>query len=301
MIELPPDLLRGSYVPLVTPFDPESLEIDEETYARLVEFQIRAGSHGVVVCGTSGEPSVLTVDERRRLASVAIEAAGGRIPVVVASGSQSHAETVELTEHAARAGAAAVLIVTPYYIKPPPAGLVAYFVDLSARTDLPMLVYHIPGRAAVSVDIDILTRIADAAPTFVGMKHAVNDLGLVSDSLARFGPEFRVMVGLEELSFPMLALGATGMINAVGNVVPARVAALYCAVAAGNLAEGRRLHYELLEFNRAVFFDTNPIPVKYMMRKLGILETNAHRLPMVSADAALEARLDAVLAQGGAA
>lgn len=297
MITLDDHLLRGSYPPLITPF--RDGEIDTVTYADLVELQIREGSHGIVVCGTSGEPSVLTVAERCRLAEVAIESAAGRVPVVVASGSQSLADTAELTEHAARAGADAVLIVTPYYIKPPARGLVAYFADLAARTDLPLLLYHIPGRAAVSVDIDTLVAIAEAAPTLVGMKQAVNDLGLVSDALAHLGPDFRVMVGLEELSFPMLALGAAGLINAVANVAPAKVAELYTAVTNGDLVGARRLHYELLELNRAVFFDTNPIPIKYMMRRLGILDDNEHRLPMLPATAPLEARLDDVLARAG--
>lgn len=297
MIELPPDFLRGSYPPLVTPF--RDGEVDLATFADLVRIQIDAGSHGIVVCGTSGEPSVLTVAERCRLAEVAIEAAAGQIPVVVASGSQSHAETVELTEHAARSGADALLIVTPYYLKPPPRGLVAYFADLGARTDLPWLLYHIPGRAAVGVDLPTVAAIADVSPTFVGMKHAVNDLGLVSETLAHFGPEFRMMVGLEELSFPMLAIGAAGMINAVANVAPTEVAALYRAVAAGDLAEGRRLHHHLFDLNRAVFFDTNPIPIKYMMRRLGLLADNEHRLPMMPATADVESRLDIVLERAG--
>lgn len=297
MIDLAPSSLRGSLPPLVTPF--QDGVIDTDTYAALVRWHADEGSHGVVVCGTTGEPSVLTVDERKRLLDVAIEAAAGRVEVVAATGSQSHAETVELTEHAAAAGADAVLIVTPYYIRPPKRGLVRYFVDLAGRTDLPMLVYHIPGRAAVGVDIDVLTEIAEAAPTFVGMKHAVADLGLVTEALVRFGPEFRILVGLEELSYPMLALGATGMVNAVGNVVARRVVDLYTAVTDGGFAEARAIHQSLFELNRAVFFDTNPIPVKYMMWRIGLLPSNEHRLPMVPPTPDVAARLDKVLLDAG--
>lgn len=299
MIDLDSGTLCGSIPPLITPFRDGAVDLD--TYAALVDWHVREGSHGVVVCGTSGEPSVLTTSERRQLAEVAIAAAAGRIPVVVATGSQSHAETVELTEHAAGVGAAALLVVTPYYIRPPRRGLVAYFVDLASRSDLPLLVYHIPGRAAVGVDIGVLTDIAERAPTFVGMKHAAADLSLVTETLLTFGPEFRVLVGLEELSYPMLALGASGMVNAVGNVVPAKVVELYEAVASGGFADGRRMHEELFQLNRAVFFDTNPIPVKYMMWRLGVLPNDEHRLPMMPATPELAGRLDAVLAAAGLA
>lgn len=297
MIDLAFDLLRGSYPPLVTPFRDGAVDLD--TYARLVDHQVAGGSHGVVVCGTTGEPSLLTVAERQRLAEVAIEAAAGRVPVVVASGSQSLAETLVLTEHATTAGAAAVLVVTPYYVRPPQRGLVAYFAEVARSTDLPLLVYHLPGRAAVSVEIDTLVAIAEAAPTFVGVKHASVDLSFVTDALATFGPELRVLVGLEEMSFPMLAIGASGMVNAVANVDPTRVAALYGAVAAGDLGEARRLHFELHELNRAVFFDTNPIPVKYLMWRLGLLDANEHRLPMAPATPELAARLDQLVEDAG--
>jgi 4-hydroxy-tetrahydrodipicolinate synthase len=297
VIALAHDALRGSLPPLVTPFS--NGRVDYDTYAAMVEWHVREGSHGVVTCGTSGEPSVLTTAERRRLTEVAVDAAGGRIAVVAATGSQSHAETVELTEHASAAGVDAVLVVTPYYIKPPRRGLVAYFADLASRTPLPFLLYHIPGRAAVGVDIGILTDLAELADNVVGMKHAVADLGLVTEALIRFGPDFRVLVGLEEVSFPMMALGAQGMVNAVGNVVPRQVVALYDAVAAGDLATGRALHQQLFELNRAVFYDTNPIPVKYMMWRLGLLPNNEHRLPMMSASPEVAARLDALLIDNG--
>jgi len=295
VIELGDGNLRGSYPPLVTPF--RDGEVDLDAYAGLVEHQVAEGSHGIVVNGTTAEPSTLTTDERARLVTVAVDAAAGRIPVVAATGSQSHAETVWLTEQATEAGADAVLIVTPYYLKPPQRGLVEFFADVGGRTDLPVLLYHIPGRTAVAVTVETVEAIAERLPSFVGMKHAVNDLGFVSDVLPRVGKGFRIFVGLEELSLPMLAVGATGLMNAVGNLVPGKVAALYDAVATGSLEQARAIHDQLYELNRSVFYDTNPIPMKYMMRRLGLLGTNEHRLPMVPADAALEARLDDVLAR----
>lgn len=285
--------LRGSYPPLITPFKDGA--VDYETYAKLVEYQIAEGSHGILVNGTTSEPSTLTAEERARLVRVALEASRKRVPVVAATGSQSHAETVWLTEQASSVGADAVLVVTPYYVRPPQRGLVEYFVDVGRRTALPFLIYHIPGRAAVSVELDTMERIAERLPTLVGIKQAVNDLGFVSQLLDRFGPEFRVFVGLEELSFPMLAIGASGLMNAVGNLAPRKVARLYEAVASRALDEARSLHYELFELNRAVFWDTNPIPIKYMMKRMGLIAANEHRLPMVPAEKGLQVRLDAVL------
>jgi 4-hydroxy-tetrahydrodipicolinate synthase len=292
VIPLGNPLLIGSYPPLVTPFREGAVDLG--TYARLVDFHARSGSRGVVVCGTSGEPSLLTVAERQELAEVAVDTAAGRIPVVVATGSQSHAETAALTDHAAAAGAAALLIVTPYYVRPPERGLVEYFAELGNRTQIPWALYHIPGRAAVGVTLDVLDRIASRSDTFAGIKHASADLGLVTEALAHFGTEFRVLVGLEELSFPMLALGASGVVNAVGNLAPAEVQELCAAVADGDLGRARTLHFDLFELNRAVFWDTNPIPVKYLMKRIGLLPDNEHRLPMAPATPELAARLDAL-------
>jgi len=291
------DRLRGSIPPLVTPFT--NGEVDYDTYAALIEYQIAHGSHGILVNGTTGEPSTLTVEERNRLVSLAVETAKGRVPVVAATGSQSLAETRKLTEHAVAAGTDALLIVTPYYIRPPQRGLVQYYLAVTEGLSTPWMVYHIPGRTAVSVTLDTLKAIRDASPDFVGMKHAVNDLGFVSECLRAFGPDFKVFVGLEELSFPMMAVGACGLMNAVGNLMPSKLAELCAAVERGDLARARALHDALLEINKAVFFDTNPIPIKYMMRRLGIIPKNEHRLPMMPASPELEARLDAVLERAG--
>jgi 4-hydroxy-tetrahydrodipicolinate synthase len=289
--------LKGSIPPLVTPFRDD--EVDYDAYARLVEFQIRNGSHGILVNGTTAEPSTLTIEERNRLVDVCVQAAAGRVPVVAATGSQSLRETRQLTEHAAKAGADALLIVTPYYIRPPQRGLVAYYLELARLTNLPWMVYHIPGRAAVSVTVDTLRELRERSANFVGMKHAVNDLAFVSDCLSALGNDFRIFVGLEELSFPMMKVGACGLMNAVGNLRPQVLVELCEAVWQGDLARGQALHEALLEINQAVFYDTNPIPIKYMMKRLGLLATNEHRLPMVPATADLERRLDGVLQRAG--
>ncbi|MGV0037086.1 4-hydroxy-tetrahydrodipicolinate synthase [Mycobacterium colombiense] len=294
MIKLASEELRGSYPPLVTPFSDGRVDLD--TYEKLVDFQIQSGSHGLVVAGTSGEPALLTVAERKALAATAVRAADGRIPVMVATGATSLAETVELTRHAEDIDAAAVLVVTPAFTRPPQRGLIDFYEVVCRNTSKPVLLYHIPVRAAVSVSVDTLEAIAERCDNFVGAKHASTDLGWVTDALLRLGPQFRIFVGLEEVSLPMLAVGAAGMVNAVANVFPAPVAALYQAVQDEKLIEARRLHQLLWQLNKSVFFDTNPIPVKYMMRQRGLLASNEERLPMAPAAPDVERLCDAVLA-----
>jgi 4-hydroxy-tetrahydrodipicolinate synthase len=289
--------LKGSVPPLVTPF--RDGEVDYDAYARLVAMQIEKGSHGILVNGTTSEPALLTIEERNKLLDVALSVTTKRVPIVAATGSQSLAETRKLTEYAAKAGADALLIVTPYYTRPPQRGLVAYYLEIAKISDLPWMVYHIPGRTAVSVTLDTLKELKSKSPAFVGMKHAVNDLGFVSECLAAFGQEFRIFVGLEELSFPMMAVGACGLMNAVGNLCPDVLREMCEAVWSSNLSAARVLHQRLFEINQAVFFDTNPIPIKYMMKRLGILPTNEHRLPMMPATPELEKRLDGVLRNAG--
>lgn len=291
------DALKGSIPPVVTPF--KNGAVDYETYASLIEYQVANGSHGVLVNGTTSEPSTLTTAERNRLVDIAMATVQGRVPVVAATGSQSFAETEELSRHAVKAGVDALLVVTPYYIRPPQRGLVQYYLTLAAQHEVPWMIYHIPGRAAVNVTLESMKQIREQSPHFVGMKHAVNDLGFVSECLGAFGDEFKIVVGLEELSFPMMAIGACGLMNAVGNLRPGVLAQMCDAVWKGDMATGRALHQRLLEINQAVFFDTNPIPMKYMMKKLGLLNSNEHRLPMVPATPDLEKRLDGVLERAG--
>jgi 4-hydroxy-tetrahydrodipicolinate synthase len=297
MISLNKNFLVGSIPPIITPFRNGS--VDHEAFARLVEFQIANGTQGILVNGTTSEPSSLTVAERNRQVDVAVEAAKGRVPVIAATGSQSLAETMALTQYSARAGADALLIVTPYYSRPPQRGLVEYYLEVIRGIDTPWMVYHIPSRTAVSVTIDTFKELSRRSPTFVGMKHAANDLGFVTECFVELGDDFRVFVGLEELSFPMMAIGAQGLMNAVGNLRPDVLAEMCRAVFAGDLKRGRVLHQQLLEINKAVFYDTNPIPMKYMMKRLGIIPSNEHRLPMVPASPDLERKLDAVLIRAG--
>jgi 4-hydroxy-tetrahydrodipicolinate synthase len=288
--------IKGSIPPLITPFKNE--DVDFEAYAGLVEFQIDKGSHGILVNGTTAEPSTLTTEERNTAVDVAMKTSKGRLPIVAATGSQSLAESKILTRHAAEAGADVLLIVTPYYIRPPQRGLIEYYLDVMDGIDVPWMIYHIPGRSAISVTLDTVKELKDRSPNFVGMKHAVNDLAFVSECLDAF-PDYLVFVGLEELSFPEMAIGAVGLMNAVGNLRPDFLSDMCQAVWDNDLAKGKEIHQRLLEINQSVFYDTNPIPIKYMMKRLGIIPENHHRLPMMPAEPALEKRLDGVLERAG--
>ncbi|HJL93259.1 MAG TPA: 4-hydroxy-tetrahydrodipicolinate synthase [Woeseiaceae bacterium] len=291
------DAIKGSIPPIITPI--KDGQVDYSTYARLIEYQINNGSHGILVNGTTAEPSTLSAEERNKLIDVAMETTNGKLPVIAGTGSQSFVETEILTNHAINAGVDALLIVTPYYIKPPQRGLIDYFLNITKNTEIPWMIYHIPGRTAVSVALDSMKELQARSPNFVGMKHAVNDLGFVTECFSALGNDFKVFVGLEELSFPMMSIGACGLMNAVGNLRPKILSEMCEAIWENDMQKGRELHQTLLEINQAVFYDTNPIPIKYMMKKLNIMPSNEHRLPMTPATPELEKRLDEVLSRSG--
>jgi 4-hydroxy-tetrahydrodipicolinate synthase len=291
------DRLKGSFVPLVVPFDDGA--VDYDAYANLCERQIAEGSDGLLVNATSGEPTTLTLEERATLVEVAKDTAAGRVPVVAGTASQSHAETVTLIERYQRLGVETILVVTPYYCSPPQRALVAFFVDVAARTDRPILIYHIPGRAAVRLTADTLVAIKEKAPNIVGLKNTDGDLGLVTDVLHRLGSGFRIFCGTEPMTLPMLALGAVGAMLSASNVIPKQVARLCALYAEGDSEGARQLNDTLSELFDAISFDPAPIPTKYMTRRVGAIPKNEHRLPMTAASPELEARLDAVLKRAG--
>ncbi|MDB5027442.1 MAG: dapA [Candidatus Eremiobacteraeota bacterium] len=297
MRTLEPEELRGSYVPLVTPFHND--EVDYAAFAALVASQVQHGSHGIVIAGTTGESNCLSLAERTKLLEIAVDVAKHRISIVASTGAGTYRETVELCRDAERVGADALLIVTPYYMRPPQRGLAQYYIAVARETELPFLINNNPSRTAVNLSLETLVQIAEATPHLVGLDHAVSDFGFVAQVLDRLGPDFRVFAGFEEMGFPMLAIGASGVMNAIGNIAPRRIERLYTLTVTGAIQEARRLHHEIAELNASVYWDTNPIPVKYMMRKVGLVAHNEHRLPMAPATPELERRLDGVLERAG--
>jgi 4-hydroxy-tetrahydrodipicolinate synthase len=208
---------------------------------------------------------------------------------------------VTLLARAEKAGANAVVSITPYYVRPPQRGLVAFFADLANRTELPFLIYHIPGRAAVSVNAGTLEAIAERCPNFVGLKNTDEDLALVSRLVSRFGPDFRIFGGLESTAFAMSALGGCGTMITTSNVAPKQIARLNDLCMAGKLHEAQKLAIEIDGLMTAALLDSGPIPIKCMMKLMGLVPANEHRLPMMPATPELEKQLEAVVKRYGLA
>lgn len=290
--------LRGSITPVITPF--AGGEIDFDAFERLVERQLDGGSSGIVVTGTTGEPTSLTRAERLELYRRAVSVVGGRVEVVAATGSSNHAETLELTAAAATLDVDAVMVVAPPFIKPSQPGLVEHYTKVAERVEKPMIIYNIPNRSGVAVEADTVVAIAERCPNLVGVKHASSDLDYITELLQRLGDEFRIYCGLESYSYPMLMLGCAGLMSAVGNLFPEDVAQLCTAVSAGDHPRALELHRHLFAVNRAVFIETNPVPLKAMLAEhLGI--SAEVRPPLSQASEATQERLTDVLGRYDAA
>lgn len=288
--------LGGSIVPLVTPFNKGA--VDYGAFESSVERQIAAGSDGVVVTGTTGEPTSLSFDERAELYRRAIDVADGRLAVVTATGSSNHDETLRLTRSADRAGADAVLIVCPAFIRPSQDGLVAHLTAAASVTERPVLVYNIPGRTGVGVTTSTVERIVAGAPNVVGLKHASNELDLVTELLLRLGEDFRLFCGLESYSYPFLALGGSGLMSAVGNLAPELVKALCRYVDDGDHSSALALHRHLFPVNQAIFYETNPGPLKVMLASCGY-GSEELRLPLAPVGTSTRERVLQALATLG--
>ena len=291
------DRLRGAYCPLIVPFS--AGKIDFDSYGELIERQIVQGTHGLLVNATSGEPTMLTVEERAQLVEFAIKVSNGRRPVCAGTASESFEATAALIDRFDRAGADSILVVTPFYSIPPQRGVIAYFDKLGSRTERPFLIYHIPGRTGFAFTVDTLEAIKERLRHFVGLKNTDTDVGFVAAALKRLGSDFRVFAGLELPTLPMLGIGGCGMMITASNVAPRLVAELYETFCKRDIDGAIALNLKLYPLFRAVALESSPIPVKYMLRRLGVLKANEHRLPMVQASPEVEKQLDKVLADIG--
>jgi 4-hydroxy-tetrahydrodipicolinate synthase len=291
------DFLRGAYCPLIVPFRDDRIDFD--TYAALIERQIAEGTHGLLVNATSGEPTTLSVEERGDLVEFAVKTAKGRRPVCAGTASESFEATAILIDRFDRAGADSILVVTPYYSAPPQRGAVSYFAKLGERTKRPFLIYHIPGRSGFTLTVDTLAAIKDRVPHFAGLKNTDTDVGFVTGALARLGRDFRIFAGLELPTLPMLGIGGCGMMITASNVAPRLVAQLYETFAKRDVDGAIALNLKLYSLFRGVALETSPIPVKYMLKRLGVLKTNEHRSPLVPASPDVEKQLDKILTESG--
>jgi 4-hydroxy-tetrahydrodipicolinate synthase len=286
-------MLRGSIVPVVTPFKDGS--VDYDGLASLIEWQIASGSHGISVTGTTGEPSSLTIAEREQVIKVAAEAINKRVPFVPGTGSTNHAETLHLSAYAQSLGVDAALLITPYYSRPSQEGLFRHFDAVAKSLDIPVILYNIPGRTAVNLEIDTVARLKEANANIIGVKESNKDFEHINRLLHRMGREFLVYSGIELLCFPILAIGGAGYISATGNLMPVEVADLYNLVAAGKWQEAQELHYRMMNLNDAIFIEINPVPVKTALGLMNKISSEV-RLPLAPLAPANLEKLKKILA-----
>jgi 4-hydroxy-tetrahydrodipicolinate synthase len=287
---------HGSIVVLVTPF--RNGQVDEAKLRELVEFHVKHGTNGIVACGTTSEDPGLSHDEHERVVEVIVHTAAGRLPVIVGTGSNSTAHTIELTRHAERAGAQAALVVSPYYNKPTQEGLYRHFRAVAEATALPIFVYNIQSRTAVNVETDTLARLRRDCRNVVGVKEASGSLDQMSQVVAACGPDFIMLSGDDSLTLPLMAVGGHGVISVIANIVPRDVAEMTHAALDDDWKRARDLHYRLYPLAKAAFLETNPIPIKEAMAMAGMIEPE-FRLPMCRMGEANRERLRAVLTSYG--
>ncbi len=282
----------GAFTALVTPFT--NGHVDEERYREFIEWQIAEGIDGLVPCGTTGESATLTHEEHENVIRICIDQVKKRVPVIAGAGSNNTKEAVRLTRFAKEAGADAALHITPYYNKPTQEGLFAHFKAIADEVDMPLFVYNVPGRTGVNVNPATMARIFKEIPCVVGEKEATGNLTHVSDTLELCGPGLSLLSGDDFTVLPTLALGGVGVISVVSNILPAKTAHMCAAFAKGDLETARELHYEMMPITRACFVETNPIPVKAALVKMGKMGPEM-RLPLVPMSPANEKILDDAL------
>ena len=287
-------MFRGSLVALATPFK-KNFEVDYEAYGRLIEFQIENGTDGIVPCGCTGEAATLDHEEQMGIIKFAIERIAGRVKVVAGTGSNNTREALRLTKFAKEAGADGALLITPYYNKPTHAGLVAHYTQIAEEADLPIMLYNVPSRTGTNIAPETTAELAKHR-NIVATKEAAGSVDQVSQIRALC--DITVLSGDDSLTLPMMAVGATGVVSVAANVAPKDIATMCAEFSKGNLAEAQRIHYKLMPLFKGLFFETNPMPVKAALARMGLCE-NVLRLPMTPMQPHLFAKLEPILQQTG--
>ena len=291
-----PSAITGAITPLITPFT-DAGAVDLESVARLIDWQLARGTHGISVGGSTGEPTSQTVAERIEVMRAAAAAIAGRVPFLPGTGSALMSETLELTAEAQRLGAAAALVVTPYYSRAQQDGLFNWYAQVASEfPDLPIILYNVPLRSAVDLAPATVARLRRAHENIVGIKETTKDFEHVSYVLDACGQDFIALSGIELLCYPMLVLGGRGHLSCVGNFAPQPVAELYEAHRRGDHERARALHYDLHPLVDAAFAETNPVPVKWVMHELGILRSAHARIPLAPLSQAAQERVRGLLA-----
>lgn len=289
-------MFSGSIPALVTPFRDGAF--DAAAFARLVDWQIGEGTSALVPCGTTGESATLGFDEHYRVIDCCIEAAAGRVPVIAGCGSNDTATAIRHMRHAQAAGAAAGLIVAPYYNRPSQDGILAHFKALADASDLPIVVYNVPGRTVTDISAETMCKLAEI-PTVVAIKDASGDLARVTVHRAGAGTGFCQLSGNDDLWLAHAVMGGVGCISVTANVAPRLCAEFAAACAAADWARALTLHDRLFALHKAMFADASPAPAKYALSRLHDWFDPEVRLPIIPANAAARGAVDAALAAAG--
>jgi len=271
-------MFKGAITAIVTPFR-QNGDLDKESLVKLVEFQIKNKIEGLVPCGTTGESPTLDYGEHQKVIEIAIDAANGKVPIIAGTGSNSAREAIEMTRHAADAGADASLQVCPYYNKPTQEGLYRHFSAIANAADIPIIIYNIQGRTAVNMETSTLARLAKEHSNIIGVKEASGNISQMMDVLNELPKNFDVLSGDDNMTLPLMALGGKGVISVASNIVPKEIHDLTQHALNGNFEKARSIHNRLLPLFKGIFIETNPIPIKAALAMKGMIK-ETYRLPM---------------------
>ncbi len=288
-------MFAGAMVAIVTPF--REGRVDEAALRELVEFQLAGGVDAIIPCGTTGESATLSHDEHNRVVDIVVEAVAGRVPVIAGAGSNNTAEAIHLTRHARDAGADGVLLITPYYNKPSQEGLYQHFKAIAESVDIPMLLYNVPGRTSVDLLPATVGRLSEL-PNIVGIKEATGSMQRACEVVELCAADFDLLSGDDFTFFPQMCVGGKGVISVSANIAPELVAGIYDAFTAGNWAEAAALNRKLQKLARAMFYETNPVPVKTALALMGKIDEEL-RLPLAPMSPENRDRLKTVLEEYG--
>ena len=285
-------IFRGLYTAIVTPFTHDG-DLDLAALARVIDLQIAAGVDGIVVTGSTGEGATTTTAEKETLWSYAVERVNGRIPVIAGTGTNDTRATIELTQRAAACGVQGALVVSPYYNKPTPAGQIAHYRAVAESTALPVILYNVPGRTGTNMSPATQLAIASACPNVVATKEASANIEQMCEIMRDAPDHFTVLAGDDSLALPIIACGGVGVIAVISNYAPRRYGRLIHAVLDGDLETARAEQRFLMPFYAANFYESNPIPVKWIMQLLGHCDAN-YRLPLTPPTPETQAKLQSL-------
>lgn len=287
-------MFKGCFVAIATPF--KEGEVDEKSLRGLIHFCLDKGIDGIVPCGTTGESPTLSFEEHKRVIQITVEEVKGKVPVIAGTGSNNTEEAVELTNFAKEVGAEATLVITPYYNKPTPRGMEAHYARLN-EIGIPIIIYNVPSRTGINIPPETVGKLS-RLKNIVGIKEASGNIDQMSSIISLSKNDFSVLSGNDSHTLPLLSLGGVGVISVVANIAPGDMTQMVKAYLEGNIEKAKELHYKLYPLCRAMFIETNPLPVKTALAKMGMIEKK-WRLPLVGMKEENEKKLEKVLSDYG--